>query len=75
MGAVQDTDLGRREICLRLLGLFALTGLAGCGESEVTKTSESEARAKAEIDARILAYGPSGSPYPQSKRRVAQRSR
>jgi hypothetical protein len=75
MGAVQDADLGRRELCLRLLGLCALTGLAGCGESEATKTADSEAHAKAVIDARIKAYGPSGSPYPQTKRRVAQRSK
>jgi hypothetical protein len=73
MGAVQDNDLGRRELCLRLLGMLALTGLAGCGESEATRTSESEAHAKAEIEARIKAYGPSGSPYPQARHRVVRR--
>ena len=73
MGAVQETDLCRRELCLRLLGMLALTSLAGCGDSEDTKTSESQAHAKAEIEARIKAYGPSGSPYPQARHRVVRR--
>jgi hypothetical protein len=55
--------------------MAALTGLAGCGETEATRTADSEAHAKAEIDARIKAYGPSGSPYPQAKSRVAHRAR
>jgi hypothetical protein len=47
--------------------------VAGCAESEATKVAETESHAKAEMEARLKAYGPSGNPSTLPQRRVAHR--
>ncbi len=78
MGIVQETTVGRRQFCLRFLGLIGLTSLPGCGSSPTVEEAENDARQEAERAARIRAFGGNGSPYQTSgphktKGRIARR--
>ncbi len=61
MSIVPAATIGRRQFCLRFLGLIALTSLPGCGSSPAVEKAANDARQAADGAARIKAYGGNGT--------------